>query len=214
MNNKDFIQDAKYAEHFSGYRVILDRLLDHGHKIFGIEKNKHIVDIGCGMGEMLIALRDDGYLNIIGVEPDIELLSVARQRGLDARDGTITETGLPNKSADAVIVNNVFHHIADYEKAANEISRVLVPGGLLCFIEPLNTPLRILMDFATFNTPLRRFIPAFESRHRVMGLEIETGMYPKFLSEQKSFHKAINGRFSKQWHKRTLLFQMGKYSNL
>ena len=211
MSEREFIQDPTYADHFGAYRKILDRLLNHDPAMFSLPQGARIVDVGCGYGELLMLLQSRGYTDLIGVEPDPVCRQGAIERGLDARDGTLQTTGLPNAFADAIIVNMVFHHIDDYASAVTELSRILKPGGFLCIMEPAPTLLRRLMDFLTFKTPLPKLLPPVRTRFEVMKLEIETGLYPKFLAEQKQFLSALDGRFTKLWLKRAWLFQFGKF---
>ena len=196
-----------YANHFGAYRKILCRLLDHDPSMFMLPRDSRIADIGCGYGDLLRTLHGRGYTNLLGVEPD----PVCRARAhFDVSPGTIEATGLDRESIDAVIVNNVFHHVGDYGAAIAELSRVLKPGGVLCFIEPLDTVWRLGMDFLTFETPLR-FLPGVSARHSVMSLEMETGLYPKWLREQAEFHRDVSERFERLWLKPGWLFQFGKY---
>ena len=206
-----FVQDASYAGHFGAYRLLLKRLLDHDPAMFALPKDAAIVDVGCGYGDLLLGMRARGYSRLSGVEPDRACREAARKSGLAVSEGTLSRTGLPDGGADALIVNQVFHHVEDYGAALDELRRALKPGGLLCFLEPLDTVLRSGMDFLTFKTPLRRIAAPVEARYRVMSLEFETGLYPKWLREQNRFHMELNRRFDRVWLKRSWFFQFGKY---
>lgn len=210
-SSKDFIQDPTYAVHFDEYLGLLSKLLHHDPEMFKLKKTAKIVDVGCGYGNLLKELRDRGYKKLIGIEPDKLCRNGCLKEKLDVRDGTIANTKLPNASADAVIVNMVFHHIKNYTGAAAEIHRILKPGGLLCFMEPSPTPLRKLMDILTFKTPLPKYLNFVNTRYKVMRLEMKTGLYPNFLSHQKEFLDAINENFSPLWHRKSWFFQFGKY---
>lgn len=209
----DFVQDDAYTRHFHAYQAILKRLLreDPGRGYFDLPIDAVIVDAGCGYGEYMRLLAARGHTHVVGIEPDPLCREAACASGLDVREGTLLATGLPDAIADAVVVNEVFHHIADYSAAAEEIFRITKPGGFLCFSEPRNTPLRRTMDFLTFEVPLRKLIPAVEMRYQVMILEIETGLYRKFLREQDVFYAAVESCFERQWLRRGYFFQFGKY---
>ncbi len=209
----DFVQDTAYSRHFRSYQAILKRLLseDPGRGYFDLPTDALVVDAGCGYGEYMRLLAARGHTHLVGIEPDPLCREVARAAGMDVREGTLLATGLPDGFADTVVVNEVFHHIADYSEAVEELYRILKPGGFLCFSEPRNTPLRRAMDFLTFEVPLRKLIPAVEMRYQVMVLEIETGLYRKFLREQDAFYAAVERRFERQWLRRGYFFQFGKY---
>lgn len=210
----DFVQDAAYAQHFQSYQDILKRLLkqDPGRGEFDLPVDALIVDAGCGYGEFLHQLTARGYTRLVGVEPDPMCREGARAAGLDVRQGILTDTGLPDEFADAVVVNEVFHHIEDYARASDELARILKPGGVLCFSEPRNGLLRRFMDFLTFDVPLlRKLVPVVEIRYQVLILEMQTGLYPKFLREQPAFYAAIERNFERQWLEQGQFFQFGKY---
>ena len=109
----------------SDYRRILDRLINHDPAMFALSKDARVVDLGCGFGGMLDLMRQRGYTRLVGVEPDEECRRGAGARGFEIAAGTLSDSGLPGRScADAVIVNQVFHHIDDLDDAAlREISR-------------------------------------------------------------------------------------------
>ena len=211
MSDPDFIQHQAYASRFGAYRAILSRLLNHDPAMFELPPASQVVDVGCGYGDLLKTLRARGYEKLVGVEPDPVCREAALNNGLTVREGTLTGTGLPDASADAVIVNEVFHHVDNYVRAVDEIARVLKPSGLLCFIEPAPTGLRRMMDFLTFRTPLPRWVPSVRLRYDVMKLEVETGLYPQFLSQQEGFHNALARHFKPVWLRRGWFFQFGKY---
>ncbi|MBI4055165.1 MAG: class I SAM-dependent methyltransferase, partial [Elusimicrobia bacterium] len=128
----------------------------------------------------------------------------------EVRVGSITQTGLPDASFDAVLAHNVFHHIPDYGAALQELFRILRPKGLLCFIEPRNSTWRRVMDYLTFSTPLPRWVPSVRLRYEVMEQERATGLYPQWLRSQKKFFSLLEKGFQVLWLKKEFLFLVGK----
>lgn len=210
--DEDFVQRPEYAVNFGIYKKLLTRVLNHDPKMFELEKGALIVDVGCGYGDLLKVLKSRGYEKLVGVEPDALCREDCVKQGLDVRLGTLNKTELPDAFADVVIVNQVFHHIDNYDSAADELARILKPNGLLCFLEPSPTFLRRTMDVLTFKTPLPRLLKPVKTRYEVMKLEMETGLYPSFLNHQSQFHSAINSRFSRIWLRHGWFFQFGKYT--
>ena len=49
-------------------------------------------------------------------------------------EGTFDTTGVPDASADAIIIAQAFHWCPDYNKAFIEFARVLKPGGIVALI--------------------------------------------------------------------------------
>lgn len=209
----DFVQEPAYAKHFHIYQDILRRLFkeDPGRGNFDLPKDALIVDVGCGYGEYMRLLTERGHKHLVGVEPDPMCRERACAAGFDVREGMLTATQLPDAFADVAVVNEVFHHISDWTRACEELSRILKPEGILCFSEPRNTFARRVMDFLTLDVPLRKVLRVVEVRYQVIILEIQTGLYRNFLSQQPKFHTTIENYFEREWLKRGPFFQFGKY---
>jgi SAM-dependent methyltransferase len=91
-----------------------------------------IVDIGAGTGISLRLLGERGC-RAIGIEPGHEMRERAEAAGLDVREGTASNTGLPPESCDIVTAFQAFHWFANDEAVA-ELSRILRPGGRLALV--------------------------------------------------------------------------------
>ncbi|MFA9464869.1 MAG: class I SAM-dependent methyltransferase [Velocimicrobium sp.] len=101
-----------------------------------IEKDKLILDVGCGYGRTLDELYQLGYHNSIGIDFSKGMIT----RGevlfpyLKLRVKETDQIDLPNESVDAVILFAVLTCIQDnskQEKLIAEIKRVLKPNGIL-----------------------------------------------------------------------------------
>lgn len=108
---------------------------------------KIIVDVGCGEGALVHELLSYSAL-AKGVDiPD--MVKKARQRSPQTAigdqlflEGSGEQLPLGDDYADAVIYSSSFHHIFPdrMEDALRETRRVLKPGGLALFIEPVSEP--------------------------------------------------------------------------
>ena len=92
-----------------------------------------IVDIGSGQG---ICSQHLGEFKgkYIGVEPSVPLVERARElygtnESFKFEVGNAYELPISSESSDAVISVNVWFHLADIERAALELSRILKKGG-------------------------------------------------------------------------------------
>lgn len=94
-----------------------------------------LVELGCGTGNVLEALRDFG--DTIGIEIDDRLRAVALARGLDVRAGSLPDqVPLEPGTADVVLLLDVLEHL-DAESAGLAVARnVLAPGGVLVVTVP------------------------------------------------------------------------------
>lgn len=196
--------ESSYALNFGNYRILLSRLLKSNLSSFNIPKSDFILDVGCAYGHDLRTLQDLGYQNLFGIEPDSRCLS--QTSDLNIKEGSIEAIPFPDASFDTVFVDNVFHHISNYQRAINEISRVLKPNGKLCFIEPRNSLLRQGMDFLTFKTLLPVLSQAVQMRYLVMKEEMDTGLYPLWLASHEKFLEQLRREFKIDWLKKEFFF--------
>lgn len=88
------------------------------------------VDIGCGHGEFLAALRAFGGapLSLVGLEPNVLKAGGCVSRGLDVRTCTLGD--LPGTFT-AISLLNVFSHLQDPKAFLRECAARLEPGGEL-----------------------------------------------------------------------------------
>lgn len=107
-------------------------------KIIPDLKQKKILDLGCGRGEFLTAMKAEGF-DIIGVEPDPHKHEAIKinEKEMGVRTGAINAPGedLPFDSGtfDFVYCNSVIEHCRDPIKLLEESHRVLKPSGLAYF---------------------------------------------------------------------------------
>jgi len=131
--------------------------LEYAYALLGDVTGKTILDFGCGSGENALLLARRGA-RVIGVDISTALLTLASRRlalnGLgDAAEfmvGSAHDLPLPDNSVDVVLGIAILHHL-DLAAAAREVRRVLKPGGLAIFQEPVR-------DSAVVRT-IRRMIP-------------------------------------------------------
>jgi SAM-dependent methyltransferase len=130
--------------------------LEYAYYLLGNVFNKTVLDFGCGAGENSVLLaRRAG--KIVGLDISPDLVEIAQRRA-QVHGQTVQfivasayATGLPAESVDVVFGEAILHHL-DLERAANEIRRILRPGGYAIFVEPIR-------DSATLRF-LRRLVPS------------------------------------------------------
>lgn len=104
---------------------------------YKINSESAIADVGCGTGIFAKQLLSIGC-SVIGVEPNESMRNAAisllgHERNFEVVTGTGEDTGLPSRCVDLVTAAQAFHWF-DQEKAYQEFSRILHPGGLVCLL--------------------------------------------------------------------------------
>ncbi|AFK20539.1 methyltransferase domain-containing protein [Haloferax mediterranei ATCC 33500] len=93
---------------------------------------ERVVDIGGGSGRATLAL--DVPERIV-LDRSAGMLSRARERGLDCVRGDARSLPFADGSVDAVTVVDAFHHMPSQRTVAEEVYRVLAPGGVFAVNE-------------------------------------------------------------------------------
>jgi 2-polyprenyl-3-methyl-5-hydroxy-6-metoxy-1,4-benzoquinol methylase len=100
-------------------------------------RNKNVLDAGCGEG-YLSRMLARSEATVTAVDYSSRMIEIAKGRTpndllIDYRQGNCEDlNSLEDKSFDLIVSNMVIQDLADYEKAFQEMYRLLVDGG--CFI--------------------------------------------------------------------------------
>lgn len=105
-------------------------------RYFPANRSVRILDLGCGYGALLIALKEAGYTNCCGIDVSLEQIEAARS--LDNLDVACEDLfaylrAQPDAAFDLITVLDVLEHFTREEllPLIDEIARVLLPGGRL-----------------------------------------------------------------------------------
>ena len=92
-----------------------------------------VLDLGSGTGRFTPSLAETFGGPVFGVEPSARMRAVAAQSARHSAvtylDGAAERIPLPTASCDLALMYLVLHHVQDRTAAAQEIARVLRPGG-------------------------------------------------------------------------------------
>jgi methionine biosynthesis protein MetW len=91
-----------------------------------INEGAHVLDLGCGNGELLAILRQQKNALVQGIELDEDQMHQCVERGLTVLQGDI-ESGLidyPDQSFDFVILNQIMQEIKEADFVIQESLRV------------------------------------------------------------------------------------------
>jgi SAM-dependent methyltransferase len=103
-----------------------------------------VVDLGAGTGYFLSrlsrAVGPGGSVVATDIEPD--MVRYMKDRAARERLGNVRavlapvdDVGVAARSADRVLIVNVWHHIADRERYAARLARALRPGGAVAIVD-------------------------------------------------------------------------------
>jgi ubiquinone/menaquinone biosynthesis C-methylase UbiE len=106
---------------------MIDRLVEP-------DGSKHVLDIGCGAGNMFHHLAR--YGSVVGLDNNPKPLAVALNRGYDVREGLAEEMPFDDQSFELVSLLDTVEHCDDDMAVLRECYRVCAPGGLLVVTVP------------------------------------------------------------------------------
>jgi len=118
-----------------------ERGIEHVERLLpyvNLKENQNYLEVGCGNGHTCKYLARKYHLNVTGTDVDPEMIQFAKENIDDIPSIRFLEmdaTKMPfeDNEFDIVLSFGVMHHIGHWEKALEEISRVLKPQGLLIF---------------------------------------------------------------------------------
>ena len=115
----------------AGQERRLDMILQAaGKRISGV-----VLENGCGIG-MYIEHLEPHAGKVIGLEYELERATKARQRSEYIVNAAGEQLPFPNSSIDFILSHEVLEHVQDDRSAAQEMLRVLRPGGRLALFVP------------------------------------------------------------------------------
>ncbi|HVT59806.1 MAG TPA: class I SAM-dependent methyltransferase [Thermoanaerobaculia bacterium] len=110
-----------------------------------------VLDLGCGRGEALALLRDQGIAGR-GVDGSARMVALCRERGLEAEEGDLFAAlaAAAPESLGAVVSFHVIEHLpaAALDRLVRLAWRALRPGGVLILETP--SPLSLLVAASNF----------------------------------------------------------------
>jgi ubiquinone/menaquinone biosynthesis C-methylase UbiE len=155
-----------------------------------------VLELGCGHGDLTLQLLERGA-SVVAVDISSGMVDVVRARAerfcpgaeADVRAAPVEDTGLEDTSIDLVTGKWILHHV-DVGAAANEVHRVLRPGGRGVFFEnhALNPLLSIGRTHLVGRFGIRRF--GTEDEHPLTrgDYELWRSTFSSLVLEYPDFH--------------------------
>ncbi len=121
----------------SGYHALVDDLEVELCARYGT--GREVLECGCGTGLILHRLAEFAS-RVVGIDLSPGMLAHARKRGLEVKEGSVTELPFDDASFDVTCSFKVLAHVPDIGKALAEMARVTRPGGVIVaeFYNPLS----------------------------------------------------------------------------
>ena len=141
IDYRDRCSQSYVSTHFSMVRDISLPGIERGFPFFRqhllprlpTDRDTEILDVGCGYGSLLYALRRHGYRNVVGVDNGPEQVALARRLGIDGvvnGDGLIHLRDNPGRY-DVIFALDLLEHFSR-ERVVDLVDGVagaLKPGG-------------------------------------------------------------------------------------
>jgi len=117
--------------------------LEYAFHLLGDVSGRRVVDFGCGSGANSVLLANRGA-HVWGIDISEDLLRLAQRRldtsgragGATFIAGSAHDMPFPDASIDVVFGIAILHHL-DLDLVSKEVRRVLKPGGMAIFQEPV-----------------------------------------------------------------------------
>jgi len=126
---KSLVNKPKHAKQAIKY---IERLLQYAE----IKEEQNLLEVGCGIGAVSKYITEKYRLNVTGTDVDPEQIQTALKDKDDSRnirflEADAAELPFEDDEFDIEMFYMVMHHIANWQDALREISRVLKPKGYL-----------------------------------------------------------------------------------
>lgn len=126
--------------HFKYLAPIYDKVISNGNfdrliELADIQMDGCVLDLGGGTGRVALSLTKISK-NIEIVDITLEMLGMARKKGLNAVCANGELLPFPENFFSRILLIDTLHHIENQKQVTLEIWRVLQPGGYLIIVEP------------------------------------------------------------------------------
>lgn len=163
-------------------------------EIAQLPENSYIVDVGCGPGHLLTALRAKGFTNVAGVEVCKGFLAELKNRNIPSFEGTAEKLPFADNSVDALVYGHILEHLVNPSEAVVEMHRCLKPSGVVLVELPDLANYDSVENVAPINQFILEHINHFDLQHlsalfQKYGFEIIT--FNKDTKDQMPIMRAL-----------------------
>ncbi len=102
-----------------------------------IGRKGKVLDIGCGNGKFLSFVKNEGNIEIFGIEMEGNSAKRAEKiPGIHLKKGFLEKNDFASESLDAITLFHVFEHLSEPKQTVEIISKILKKGGILMMSFP------------------------------------------------------------------------------
>jgi 2-polyprenyl-3-methyl-5-hydroxy-6-metoxy-1,4-benzoquinol methylase len=136
-----YYESKDYISHTDGKKTLFEKMyqfvkgiaLKNKLKLINSESQKgKILDIGAGVGDFLMTVKNDGW-QIIGIEPSEKAKSIAIKKGVSFVNDV---KEIESHSLDVITMWHVLEHVPNLEEQINELKRMIKPNGTIIIAVP------------------------------------------------------------------------------
>ena len=156
-----------------------------------LPRDAALVDVGCGTGSILRALRGLGFTDLHGLELSEYAVTRLSNEGIPMSQGTLLNMPFPDGRFDAVIASEVLEHVIRRRRFLRELTRIVKPNGVVLifvpddYLGPIDEPEHVIKYNAE---SLRKFLSNF------LSVESVTSMIEPHTGARSLFAVCRNGR--------------------
>jgi ubiquinone/menaquinone biosynthesis C-methylase UbiE len=113
-----------------------DLIIGIMHKKGIFEKDKNILDYGCGTGNYLYKISQNYNCMCYGLEPSVGMREKAREKNqkLTIVDGNHENIPFENNFFDCIFMTDVIHHVPDLDILFKNLLKKIKQNGLICIV--------------------------------------------------------------------------------
>ena len=142
---QDKAAEQIFYDHLFARRQRFDQFQDEIYESIAQEaragtSGDQALELGCGSGSQALCLMDRGF-TVVGIDLSLQGLRVARaatnSAGREAwlLNGDAEQVPLSDQSFHVCVCGLLLHHFTDFGRVADEISRLLRPGGIVVALD-------------------------------------------------------------------------------
>ena len=135
MQYEDDVAAAAAGNIHPGYQFLKDKI-DAVIQKWIPDGKRRVIDIGCGVGLLLIDLQKRG-MDCFGIDFNPHLVRIAREQfGLNVEVRRLEDVAAMEVRYDLALLSHVLEHVVDPPGLLRQIATLLNPGGLLIIDVP------------------------------------------------------------------------------